>query len=367
MKIIILAQEKENHTAPIQWALERAGYQVACWAGLSWTEEQQASLLLGQHPNMVLGRHAVEPGDVVWVRQPGDPGHNPKVAEADRKFAAAEYHRFYDSIAYMLETLPVWCINRFSASRMVKNKAVQLRLARTCGLKIPKTLMSNSPGAVKNFIDHNPGRTICKAFAPHLWQSEDGGVAVNGTFELSREQLPADEVFTLAPGIYQHMVVKQFDVRTVLMGSNVYSYGVHTANNALDWRRDAGIGNIEVEIIATPGDIESGILAFAKKAGICFGSMDFAVDMNGQWWFLEINEQGQFLWLDAFNRESKLQEKFCAFITALEGSTQPLEEREGLFPSFIEYEELRRQLQPKHEPLDIAAAAPGSPHMSLEP
>jgi hypothetical protein len=249
---------------------------------------------------------------------------------------------------------------------MIKNKAVQLHLARTCGLKIPKTLMSNSPRSVRDFIAHNPSRTVCKAFAPHLWQGEDGSVAVNGTFELSRDQLLPDEVFTLAPGIYQHMVVKQFDVRTVLMGNSVYSYALHTPNNALDWRRDA-IRKIEVEMIATPREIESGILAFAKKSGTCFGSMDFAVDMNGQWWFLEINEQGQFLWLDAFNRESKLQEKFCAFITAPEGSTLPLEEREGLFPSFVEYEELRKRLQPKNEPLDIAAAAPGSPHMSLEP
>jgi hypothetical protein len=366
VKVIILAQEKDDHAAPIQWALKKAGYPVACWAGLSWTEQQQASLLLDQHSNMVLGRHAVEPGDVVWVRQPGDPGHNPKVVEADKKFAAAEYRSFYESIAYLLETLPVWCINRFSALRMIKNKAVQLRLARTCGLKIPKTLMSNSPRAVRDFIEHNPGRTVCKAFAPHLWQGEDGGVAVNGTFELSREQLPPDEVFTLAPGIYQHIVVKQFDVRTVLMGNSVYSYAVHTANKALDWRRDA-IRKIEVEIVATPREIESGILAFAKKSGICFGSMDFAVDMNGQWWFLEINEQGQFLWLDAYNRDSKLQQKFCAFLTAPESSTLPLEEREGQFPGFVEYEELRRQQQPKHEPLDIAAAAPGSPHMSLEP
>jgi hypothetical protein len=46
---------------------------------------------------------------------------------------------------------------------------------------------------------------------------------------------------------------------------------------------------------------------------------------------------------------------------------RPLEEREDLFPSFSEYERLREQLQGKHERLDIAAAVPRSPHMSLEP
>ena len=320
MKIIILAQEKDDHTAPIQWALEKAGYQVACWAGLSWTEQQQASLLLDQRPNMVLGRHAVEPGDVVWVRQPGDPGHNPKVAEADRKFAAAEYRRFYESIAYLLETLPVWCINRYSASRMVKNKAVQLHLARTCGLKTPKTLMSNSPRAVRDFIDHNPGRTICKAFAPHLWQGEDGSVAVNGTFELSREQLPADEVFTLAPGIYQHMVVKQFDVRTVLMGNNVYSYAVHTANKVLDWRREPASGTLKWR--SSPRRAISRVEYWPSQKSPAFVLAPWTLpwtrtDNGGSW--RSTNKDNSCGWTP-INRESKLQEKFCAFITAPEGS-----------------------------------------------
>ena len=43
MKVIVFAYEKENHTAPVKWALEQAGYKVACWGGLSWTEQQQAN------------------------------------------------------------------------------------------------------------------------------------------------------------------------------------------------------------------------------------------------------------------------------------------------------------------------------------
>lgn len=366
MKIVVLAQEIDNHTAPIKWALEQGGYQVACWGGLSWTEQQQASLLLDDQPRMTLGTHTVEPGDAVWIRRPEQPVQNPKVTEADKKFAEFEYQSFYRCIAYMLENLPVWCINRFSAARMINNKSVQLHLARTSGLKVPKALFSNSPGGVKDFFEHNQNRTICKAFTPHVWQRQNlGGVAVTETFELTRDQLPADEILTYAPGIYQDMVLKQFDVRTVLMGHRVFSYALHNSNQALDWRQDAGMGKIEVEIIATPTDVEQGVLAFARKAGICFGSIDFAVDVDGQWWFLEINEQGQFLWLDMFNREVRIQEKFCAFITAPEGSTQPLEEREHLFPSFAEYERVYEKLQGTQQGPPVAV--PASPYMSLEP
>jgi glutathione synthase/RimK-type ligase-like ATP-grasp enzyme len=368
MKIVVLAHEQDNHTMPIKWALEKAGYQVVCWGGLSWTEEQQTSLLLDEPPRVTLGPHTVEPGDVVWIRRLEQPVLNPKVSEADRKFAELEYRSFHNCVAYMLETLPVWCINKFSASRFINNKSVQLVLARNCGLRVPKALMSNAPRAVRDLLHNKTTRTICKAFTPHVWQRQGvGGVAVTETFELTPDQLPADEVLTYAPGIYQDMVVKEFDIRTVIMGNRVYSYALHNPLKALDWRQDAGMGKIEVEIVATPSDVESGILAFAKRAGLCFGSMDFAVDRDGAWWFLEINEQGQFLWLDQFNPEVKLQEKFCAYITAPQRSTQPLEEREGLFPSFTEYQKVDEEIRKNEEPLDIAAATATSPYMSREP
>src|SRR5206468_10908989 len=59
MKVIIFAYAKENHTATVKWALEQAGYEVACWGGLSWTEQQQASLLLDAQTKMTLGPYTV--------------------------------------------------------------------------------------------------------------------------------------------------------------------------------------------------------------------------------------------------------------------------------------------------------------------
>jgi hypothetical protein len=153
MKIIVLAHPKDDHAAPIQWALEQAGYQAACWSGVSFTEQEQASLLLDHIPSMNLGTHRVESGDVIWLRQPDQPVHRPAASEPVGKSAISSYPHFFDALAYTLETLPVRCVNRYSASCLVRNKAVQLRLAGASGLKIPATLMSNSPAAVRHFFD----------------------------------------------------------------------------------------------------------------------------------------------------------------------------------------------------------------------
>jgi len=384
MQIIVLAHPKDDHAAPVQWALEQAGYQASCWSGVSWTEPEQASLLVDEFPNVHLGTHRLEQGDVLWLRQADYQALDHQAF--DRKTAEPEKGgplspSFFDELAHMFESLPVRCVNPYSAVRLVRNKAVQLRMAGASGLKTPATLMSNSPAAVRHFFDQYPDNAICKAFASHVWQqqgSED--LMVTETFSLNRGDLPADdEVFTYSPAIYQEKVKKQFDVRAVLMGERVYSFAVRTPANSLDWRHDAALRKVAVERIATPAAVESGILRFTAAAGVCTGSLDFAVDRNGEWWFLEINEQGQFLWLDDFCPQAQLLEKFCAFLTAPQDASQTLgspdhagfaraevemlEERQGRFPSMAEYQRSHQ----KEEAPNIAQVSTDAPFKSLEP
>jgi len=338
MRIAIIAPEDDNHTAPVRWALEKAGYEVLCWAGLGWSPEGQASLTLPDNPGIRLASADLQAGDVVWIRRPEPPSLNPAVSEADRKFAQSEYRWFSDSLMYSLELLPVRCINRFSASRMIRNKSVQLVLAQRCGFRVPRTLLSNSPRSVRDFL-RDPSPSICKAFFAHIWRgNEDRSVAVTETFELTEDLVPDDEVLTYAPAIYQQRVSKQFDVRVVLLGAAVCSFALYNPKRSIDWRQDVTQGLVRVESIATPLEIEQQVLAFAQKSGITFGSFDFGVDGDGNWWFFEVNEQGQFLWLDEFNPGLHLLEKFLAFLTSQEGAGQEtLNARAALFPSWQDY------------------------------
>lgn len=362
MKIIVMAHPKDDHAAPVCWALEQAGYQTACWSGISPDEQERGSLLVDEQLSISLGTYRLESDDVLWLRQAD---HQASNQSAEPAKGGAPSSSFFDELAYMFESLPVRCVNPYSAVHLVRNKAVQLPLARRSGLNIPETLFSNSPMAVRNFFDRHPNNAICKAFATHVWQQQGStDVTISETFSLNRADLPADdEVFTFSPAIYQEKVRKQFDVRTVLMGKHIYSFALRTPANSLDWRHDAALRNVAIEPIATPATVESGILRFAAATGVCTGSLDFAVDRNGEWWFLEINEQGQFLWLDDFCPGSRLLEKFCAFLTTPQGSSQSLEERQDIFPSLAEYQ----QSHPREESLNIATVTAESSFKSMEP
>src|SRR5690349_14099868 len=132
MKILVLAHPKDDHAAPIRWALEQAGYRAACWSGISWAEQDQASLLLDSSPVASLGAIRLEEDDVVWLRQPP---HDSATGTSGKTSPA--FPVFWDDIACTLETLPLRCINKFSASCLIRNKGVQLYLARASGLTVP--------------------------------------------------------------------------------------------------------------------------------------------------------------------------------------------------------------------------------------
>src|ERR1051326_9474278 len=101
MKVIVLAHPKDDHAAPVQWALEQAGYQASCWSGVSPAEPERASLLLvNEFPDIHLGAHRLEQGDVLWLRQAD---HQPVEQEKDGSPSPS----FFAALAYMVQSLPV--------------------------------------------------------------------------------------------------------------------------------------------------------------------------------------------------------------------------------------------------------------------
>lgn len=81
----------------------------------------------------------------------------------------------------------------------------------------------------------------------------------------------------------------------------------------LDWRAMQG-ENLNVELYKLPSQIERRIRQFMNNLGIVFGSLDFIVTHDNEYIFLEVNEQGQFLWLEELNPEIKILDMFVNFI-----------------------------------------------------
>jgi hypothetical protein len=78
------------------------------------------------------------------------------------------------------------------------------------------------------------------------------------------------------------------------------------------------------------------MLRLMDSLQVNFASADFALTAEGEFVFLDLNPNGQWLFIEQSSPETQVGRKFCSFF--VNGRVDP--ESERIFPSFSEYEEL---------------------------
>lgn len=176
---------------------------------------------------------------------------------------------------------------------------MQHRTALQVGLKMPETLYTNSPREVRAFIRAKEGRVIYKPLLPVAW-SDGLRSWMPYTAQLADESL-IDESLRLTPGIFQELIPKAYEVRITVMGRRAFAAKIlsqDTVSGRLDWRQ--AYDELRFEAIKVSPDIEQQCVALLEEMGLVFGCFDFIVDPNGEYIFLEVNEMGQFLFVERY-------------------------------------------------------------------
>lgn len=332
MQVFIISSARDGHTAPVKWALESVGIPTVCYEGFGWEEARKARIVTFPEVAVSLGGRPVNAGDTVWIRRIQPPSRHPGLHPADRKFAAGESEAFQRGLLLMLEAVGARCVNPWEAARLIDDKPRQLALARQCGISVPATIFGNDSSAIKEFV--NQGKhVVYKSFYPHAWQNRrTGGSAICTAFDIGNGIEDWAERLTYAPGIYQHRVDKLFDVRLHIMGRELIAFSIETPAGTVDWRPETVLGRVRVEPIEVPAAVRRQVLAFAAAARIEFGCCDFAVDRSALWWFLEVNEQGQFLGIQHLLPGAGLFQQFLSLLVASRFPPEafpPLEDFQG--------------------------------------
>jgi glutathione synthase/RimK-type ligase-like ATP-grasp enzyme len=107
---------------------------------------------------------------------------------------------------------------------------------------------------------------------------------------------PLDSV-ALAPNIFQPYVSKAAELRCVVIGEKIFSARIDSQANAStskDWRG----GDYQLEPFSLPERVEASILRLVDSFGINFASLDMILTPEGEFVFLELNPNGQWLWLE---------------------------------------------------------------------
>ncbi|WP_133131367.1 hypothetical protein [Legionella yabuuchiae] len=323
MTVLIMTEPDDIHAVLVHLALEQKGYKSNLFFSADMPSIQKNNLYFSNGENLWNTKNNendkiewdLNSIDSIWWRRPRRPHIPDHIHEDDKRFVQKENAMYHDSIPYMLND-NAWWVNPIESTYKTRSKITQLKLAQKCGLKLPETLISNSPEDIKNFLKNskNDG-VIYKPFAPHYW-ADNNGMRLLYTDKISLKDLPSDEMLQVVPGIYQKYIEKKFELRVTCFGSHISAVKIHSQQHSqgqTDWRKIPGH-----ELALSPYEltqpIKDKIIQFMKETGVVFGCFDFIVTPDDDVVFLELNEQGQFLWVEDILPELCYMDMFAEFM-----------------------------------------------------
>lgn len=188
-----------------------------------------------------------------------------------------------------------------TATRLSENKLVQLRAAQHAGLRIPATLVSQDPARIRDFCSAHPGAIIKPVATPR-------NMELASTAMVSQELLDNEEVLSLSASIYQECIPGHRHLRISVVGERFD--GALIEAEALDWRMDL---NVPFRPYPIDSHLEQGLRATLDQLGLIMGIFDVKLTDNDEPVFLEVNPQGQFLFVEALCG-LPLADTFAAFL-----------------------------------------------------
>ena len=294
--IVILAPTQDLHATRVAQEIELLGETALVLSWLSAARGLRASLSY----DGLLAEAEVQSDDAgptirlrdvraIWTRRPSPPAIPAGVIDPEhRRFARQEWQDLLEGMILTLG-LDAMVVNPLPAQRAAV-KPYQLAVAQRVGLRVPETLITSDPLRARRFIDKHQGQVVHKALtSPRFafvdtrrWQDTD--------------RVALDQLLT-APAIFQRLIDGPTDIRATIVGDEIHAAAIRTADSR------AGIySRLDLDVSTTACQLSEEITrqlqALMAALGLTFATVDLKVDDEGQSHFLELNPQGQFLYIE---------------------------------------------------------------------
>lgn len=99
------------------------------------------------------------------------------------------------------------------------------------------------------------------------------------------------------PSIFQQAISGGFDIRVTVIDGLLFSAELLAGHPEakFDWRLDP---QVKTRFHQLPPDVEACLRSLHSDLGLRYGAYDFRCDDRGDYYFLEVNVGGQFLWVE---------------------------------------------------------------------
>lgn len=230
----------------------------------------------------------------VYYRRPISPIFpEENLTTGEKKFISVE-------IAYCLEGLykilknALWISSVF-AIREAESKIYQLQIAQEIGLKIPNSLITNYEKDASIFLDYN--KSVIKPIKSGLIDDLNNEKIIFTSLLNDRKGINRIQFY---PTYFQEFIDKKADLRITVIGKKVFPALILSQEfeeTKIDWRNGENL-RLQYKKIILPTYISELCIMLTERLNLNFGAIDFVIDKNGEFIFLEINPNGQWAWIE---------------------------------------------------------------------
>ncbi|MFI8288760.1 hypothetical protein EAO71_34425 [Streptomyces sp. ms191] len=309
--ILTVSVREDLHALAVQHAVRGRGRELHIVESdtiggrrtLSWRSHRDGPAGSGRPATVLTSEGvevAVEGADVLWWRRPrADQAVSAGAGSAHERSLVDNDCRGALGGILAASFRGRW-ISPADATDRAADKVFQLAVARDCGFRVPRTLISQSRAEVVDFV-RETGRTIVKpvvgARGPSLWTRmlDDPGSIPAASFEV-------------CPAVYQEYIEGCRHIRLNSFGERMYAALIETED--LDWRPDL---EVPIRPWPVPAELHARVSEVLRRLGLPMGIVDLKLTPDDEPVWLEVNPQGQFLFLEPLTGEP-LTEHFADFL-----------------------------------------------------
>lgn len=288
--MILIITHKEDYTT--DYVIDKLNKKAIPYFRFNCEDYLEYSIVWQYGANTLFSINGIKEFTSVWYRRTKLPvivSDNP----SEKLYLLGEIDTFLQNLFQVIKAK--W-LSAPQAVAIAENKLLQLQVAEQIGFQIPLTLVTTDRETLKTFAGNNK-RTIIKPIARGRIDY------ANDTSKLIFTSLIPDQVITdldsyiMTPAIYQEYIDKEYELRVTVVGNEVFAARVDSQqyqDAEVDWRRK----KIKFEGYALPDKIVEQCRQMVKKLNLSFGAFDFIKKQNGDYYFLEVNPNGQWVWIE---------------------------------------------------------------------
>lgn len=232
----------------------------------------------------------------VYFRRPKLPQPPFEITLGEQQFYLSEISTYLEGLYRSL--IDKYWLNSVFNIRMLENKPYQLSLAKKINFLIPDFCITNDYDTSVSFIKKHES-CIFKPLRSGFINEPHSEGKILYTNKVDLKFIENIKSHDRMPLYIQQEIEKDCDIRVTVVGNKVFSVKILSQEkdeSKVDWRQSEKM--LAHEKVELPQKIEEKCIRLCKGFNLGFAAIDFILDKNGNFWFLEINPNGQWAWIE---------------------------------------------------------------------